>query len=173
MISKERSGKGGRALYPGFRAWEVPATLQLTSLPQHGELGPGKPAYLWLLSPGRQAGCPGTCPHTAPLRPHAKPTPESGQEQQSRGLPTAHILPSLLCLLQQETRPLTAWQNSAYYPYTTLTAPFGDRHFVLQFPPSAPSTTAEAARDLYKHPSDHIPGPYICCLSCSVLQGPS
>lgn len=54
---------------------------------------------------GRRAGSPGTCPHMAPPRPYAEPTPESGQEQQSQGLPTAHGLPSILRLLQQETQP--------------------------------------------------------------------
>lgn len=143
----------------GVRAREVSATLQPTSPPQHRELGPGKPAYLRLLSPERQAGCPGTCPHMAPSRLHAKPTPESGQERQSRGLPSAHILPSLLRLLQQGTRPLT------YH----LPSTFGDRRPIPQFLPSAPHTTAAAARDLHKHRSDHILGPYMCCLPRSIL----
>lgn len=85
----------------------------------------GKPAYLWLLSLGRQAGCPGTCLHMAPPQLQAKPTPESGQEQQSRGLPTAHILPSLLRLLQQETWPLTPWQDPDSYPQITLPTQLG------------------------------------------------
>lgn len=48
---------------------------------------------------GWQAGSPRTCPHTAPPRPHAKPTPEAGQESQSQGLPTTHVLPNLTRLL--------------------------------------------------------------------------
>lgn len=54
---------------------------------------------------GRQAGSPRTCPHTAPPRPHAKPTPETGQESQSQGLPTTHVLPNLTCLLCLRGRP--------------------------------------------------------------------
>lgn len=50
---------------------------------------------------------------------------------------------------------------------------FGDRRPILQFLPSAPHTTAAAARDLYKHQSDHIPGPYMCCLPRSTLRGPA
>lgn len=74
---------------------------------------------------GRQAGCPRTCPHMAPQQPHTKPTPESGQEQQSRGLPTAHILPSLLRLLQRETQPLTPWQDQDSCPHVPLPAHWG------------------------------------------------
>lgn len=54
---------------------------------------------------GWQAGSPRTCPHTAPPRPHAKPTPEAGQESQSQGLPTTHVLPNLTRLLCLRGKP--------------------------------------------------------------------
>lgn len=54
---------------------------------------------------GWQAGSPRTCPHTAPPRPHAKPTPETGQEPQSQGLPTTHVLPNLTRLLCLRGKP--------------------------------------------------------------------
>lgn len=66
---------------------------------------------------GWQAGSLRTCPHTAPPRPHAKPTPEAGQESQSQGLPTTHVLPNLTRLLCLRGKPGRI-QTPGYIPDT-------------------------------------------------------
>lgn len=71
--------------------------------------------------------------------------PASGQEQQSRGLPTAHILPRLLRLLQQETQPLTPWQDPDSCPHSTLPALWGQAYPCSSHPQLL--TMAAAARD--------------------------
>lgn len=111
----------------------------------------------------------------APSRLHAKPMPESGQEQQSWGLPSAHILPSLLRLLQQGIRPLTAWQDPALDILPSQHV-WGQASYPT-IPTLSSSTTAAVARDLYKHRSDQnsrplyvLPAPQHPARSC--MAGP-
>lgn len=59
---------------------------------------------------------------------------------------------------------LTAWQDPDSCPHTTLPAHLGTASCPAVPTLSSLDTTAEAARDLYKHQSDHIPDPSICCL---------
>lgn len=100
-VLEERAQSLGLASGPR----EVFAALPFWHTSTLWEQDAGEPVCPELLCLGWQAGSPRTCPHTAAPRPHAKPTPEAGQESQSRGLPTTHVLPKLTRLLCLRGKP--------------------------------------------------------------------
>lgn len=160
--SGERLGKGEGTLCSlcCFRAWEALHPLtHLTSITLTA--GPGRASLPVAPVSGEAGQLPRDMPtHGSPaakrqanarVRPRAavsgpahRPHPAQPSAPAPAGDPALGSLAGLL---------------SMYHPPST----FGDRHLVLQSPPSAPHTKVATEKDLHKHQSDHISGLYICC----------